>query len=398
MNKYKLRQISPFLAEDELKAIGFEKNYLPKAVNKYNFNLIKIKSLRAAAANILKQTALSKGADLGVATGVVNCSTEHTDAIIAATDKQLSNIIESIKQQPFGLKELAIELEIYLKNKLNNLKPLQIGNKEFKWGSKTYIMGILNITPDSFSDGGKYLKIDDALKRACEMIKYGADIIDIGGESTRPYSLPVDTQTQLERTLPVIKEIKKQFSDVIISIDTRDHKVAHQALQAGADIINDVSGLNYDKDIITVASQNNVPVIIMHSQKTPETMQVEPHYDNLIEEISSYLIESIEQAVDNGINRDKIIIDPGIGFGKTVNHNLEIIKRSGEFRSSGYPLLMGVSRKSFLGKILDKGVETKEAGGIAAHTLLISQGVDILRLHDVKYHSKIINMVDQIIR
>lgn len=398
MNKYKVRKIFPDSVKSELANVGFDKEYLPNALDKYYYNLIKIHSLKSPAANILKQTALSKGGDLAVSTGAIDCTKEFTDAILAVTDKQLNHIILTIKQQPYGLKTLAAELQNFLDRKYNPPQALILRDKTFHWGAKTYVMGILNITPDSFSDGGEYLSIDKALLAVKKMLENNADIIDIGGESTRPFSEAVNTQTQLERILPVIDEIRIQFPETIISVDTRDHIVAQTAIEHGADIINDISGLQYDSNMCKVAADNKVPVVIMHSLATPDIMQINPLYTNLMDEICNFLIDTINMAVDNNIEPEKIIVDPGIGFGKTVNHNIEIIQRISEIKSLGHPVLVGTSRKKFIGTLLGTDVDSREGGTAAANTFLISQGVDILRVHDVKFHSNIIKLTDSIVR
>ncbi|MEW5820688.1 MAG: dihydropteroate synthase [Cyanobacteriota bacterium] len=398
MNKYKVRKLFYKSIETELLSIDFDKIYLPKAIDKYNFNLIKIHSLKAPAANILKQTALSKGGDLAVSTDVVTCKRDLTDAILAVTDKQLKLIIDSLKQQPFGLKKLSSELEEFLINKLSLSRPLIINNKEFLWGSKTHLMGILNITPDSFSDGGEYLCIDNAVKCVSEMIKNNVDIIDIGGESTRPFSEPVEPDIQIKRIKPIIKEIRAQFPDTVISVDTRSNIVANCAIEIGASIINDVSGLTFDSEMVSVVASNNIPLIIMHSQGTPETMQNMPAYNNLLDDICSFLFDQIDYAITHGVKESNIIIDPGIGFGKTINNNLEIIQRISEIKSLGYPTLVGTSRKNFIGKLLNEEVYNREEGTLATNAYLVSQGVDILRIHDISYHAKAIKMLDHISR
>lgn len=396
MNKYKVRQIFPSAIESELISIEFDILYLPKALDKYAHNLIKISSLKAPAANILKQAALSKGGDLAVSRGIVNCVKNETDAILSVTDKQLKAVIENIKQQPFGLKQLATELEEHLNDKHCQVNTLQIRNKPFYWGTKTYIMGILNITPDSFSDGGDFTNIDNALKKVNEMIENGVDIVDIGGESTKPFSKPVDHEIQLSRIIPVIKEIRSQYPELVLSVDTRDHKVAQLSIEEGVDIINDVSGCTYDKNICTIAAEANVPIIIMHSLDTPETMQTMPQYEHLMDTICNELLNSIDLAIDSGIKKEKIIIDPGLGFGKTVNHNIEIIQRISEIVSLGYPVLVGASRKSFIGALLDLPTDEREEATSATNSYLISKGVDILRIHDVKHHINSIKMLDYI--
>jgi len=259
-------------------------------------------------------------------------------------------------------------------------------------------MGILNVTPDSFSDGGRYFDKASAIRRAYEMVEEGADIIDVGGESTRPGSEPVPLQEEIDRTIPVIEEISKKIK-VPVSIDTYKAEVARRALDAGASIVNDISGLRFDPEMPKVVSQYKVPVVIMHIKGTPNDMQANPIYEALIPEITDYFRESIRLAVESGITEDKIIIDPGIGFGKTFDHNLEIIKNLREFTLLEKPLLVGVSRKAFIGKILgDAPVSERLEGSEAAAAISILNGANIIRVHDVKEMKKVALVADAIKR
>lgn len=398
MNKYKVRCIQHHSAEYELRESGFDPSYLSVALSKYEFKLIKIKALKAAAANILKQTALSKGADAGVATGVVNCSRPYTDVVLAGTKKQLKDIINALKEQPFGLKALAGELENLLFPENSFKLPLKIRNNVFEWGKKTHIMGVLNLTPDSFSDGGTFISPDDALKHVQTMIENNVDIIDIGAESTRPFSQSVDCDTQIKRIEPVLKEIRIRYPEIPISIDTRSHNVARHCLKLGADIINDVSGLRHDNELINIIADYNCPIIIMHSLTTPETMQVAPNYKHLIDEIYAFFTETIEQALQKGVKEENIIVDPGIGFGKTFEHNLELIRRASEFHSLNKPLLYGVSRKAFLGKITTQPAQGRDFSTTAVNSYLVSQGVDILRVHNVALLAEATAVLDVILK
>lgn len=242
------------------------------------------------------------------------------------------------------------------------------------------IVGILNVTPDSFSDGGKFYKPDAAIAHAKQMIRYGADIIDIGGESTRPDSERISTEEELRRLLPVLNALVSKVK-VPISIDTMKAEVAEECIKQGAHMINDVSGLRSEK-MVEVIARHKVPVIIMHMAGTPETMQENPSYTNVIGEIKEYLKAQAEKAKAAGI--EQIIIDPGIGFGKTLEHNLSLIKNLNEFKALGYPLLIGPSRKSFIGSILNLDVDDRLEGTLAAVTACILGGADIIRVHDVK--------------
>jgi dihydropteroate synthase len=266
------------------------------------------------------------------------------------------------------------------------------------FSKKTCLMGILNVTPDSFSDGGRYFDRALAVKRAQEMVEEGADIIDVGGESTRPGSEPVSLQEEIARTIPVIEEISKKIK-VPVSIDTYTAEVAKRALDAGASIVNDISGLRFDPEMPKVISKHKVPVVIMHIKGMPKNMQANPIYEALIPELMDYFRASIRLAVESGIAEDKIVIDPGIGFGKTLDHNLEIIKNLYEFTLLEKPLLVGVSRKAFIGKILgDAPVSERLEGTAAAVTISILNGANIIRVHDVKEMKKVALVADAVKR
>jgi dihydropteroate synthase len=245
-------------------------------------------------------------------------------------------------------------------------------------------MGILNITPDSFSDGGKLTNIKEALSFAHQMVINGVDIIDIGGESSRPGSDPVSADEELSRVLPIIKKIR-EHSQIPISIDTTKSEVAKQAITAGADIVNDISALRFDDDMVNVVAEAKVPVVLMHMLGQPKTMQVDPVYSDCVNEIMQFFSERIHFCLNNGIPRDKIIIDPGIGFGKRLNDNLSIINKIAQFKTFGCPVLLGASRKSFIGLVTgDKKHPKNRLGGSLASAITgIQNGVDILRVHDI---------------
>jgi len=264
------------------------------------------------------------------------------------------------------------------------------------FSKKTYIMGILNITTDSFYDGGKYISVDKAVKHALKMADEGADIIDIGGESTRPGAEPISVDEELKRVIPVIENLSKKLS-IPISIDTYKAKVAEEAINAGATIINDISGLRFDPLMPEVASKYKVPIIVMHIKGTPKDMQKNPQYDALIPEITEYLRGSIVLAKQAGVDENMIIIDPGIGFGKLLEHNLQIIKNLREFTQLGKPILIGVSRKSFIGKILNDEPPSERLEGTASSVAIsVINGANIVRVHDVGFMSKVVKVADAI--
>ena len=275
------------------------------------------------------------------------------------------------------------------------------------WSKKTYVMGILNVTPDSFSGDGLANKpVQLALKKVKDFISQGVDIIDIGGESTRPGSSPVSAEEELQRVLPVIKAIREEF-DILLSIDTYKARVAEAALKAGVNWVNDVWGLRMDPDMVKVVAEYDVPVIIMHNRSKPKNVAMEQQlgsryvgieYDNLIEDVKNELLESVNLALSKGVRSKHIILDPGIGFGKTVEQNLQLIKHLKEFKSLGYPLLVGPSRKSFIGYTLNLPPEERVEGTAAAVAVSIVNGANIVRVHDVLQMVRVARMTDAILK
>ena len=260
---------------------------------------------------------------------------------------------------------------------------------------QSLIMGILNVTPDSFSDGGQYFDKNVAVERALDMIRNGANIIDIGGESTRPFSDPVSLDEEISRVIPVIKGIREK-SDVCISIDTTKSMVASEALHVGASIINDVSAMEVDPFMADIAVKFDCPIVIMHMKGTPKNMQDNPTYESLISDIKNYLIKRIDYAVSKGVHRKKIIIDPGIGFGKTVENNFEIINNLNHFVKLNFPVLLGASRKSFIGIALNLPENERLEGSLAANVIGLQQGVKIFRVHDVAETHKALLIANKI--
>jgi dihydropteroate synthase len=265
-----------------------------------------------------------------------------------------------------------------------------IGNKEFFF-SRSYVMGILNVTPDSFSDGGLYFNREDAINHGIEMIDQGSDIIDIGGESTRPGSENVSTYEEMNRVIPVLEEILHKRPEAIISVDTTKNKVALEALKRGAHIINDISGATFEPELLEVVAEYQAGLIIMHIQGRPKTMQQNPVYDDLINNILSFLLNQANKAEKHGIQ--KIIIDPGIGFGKTFEHNLTIIKELGKFKSAGYPVMIGVSRKSFVKKIIEDLTDDRDTATAVINAIAIKNGATFIRTHNVNYGVQVCRLV-----
>lgn len=345
---------------------------------------LKIKGINPLAANILKQEMLARGGDVVTSRDSLMETSGKADVIIQGTVKSVRSLIGKIKKQPFGLKALSGDLESYIDKLDENKKrrKLIIGKKEFNLDENVPVMGILNVTPDSFYDGGYYFEKDKACRRAETIVKEGAQIIDVGGMSTRPGSLSVSFEEEVERIIPVIEYISKNY-DILVSADTYRSEVAGRAIDAGAHIINDISGLSMDSNMAKVIAEGDVSVVIMHIKGTPENMQKNPEYEDVVDEIYGYLEDRTNMAINSGIKPEKIIIDPGIGFGKTLEHNLEILNKVYEFRMLGYPVLIGASRKSFIGNILDLPAEKRLEGSLAAAVCSVINGVNILRVHDV---------------
>ena len=394
MNIYKIRQI--FLNDEtdafnEFLKIGAT-NAGSKIMSAKFVNIaIRIDGIDNKAANILKQEMLVRNGDVVTSRDALYSSDGKTNVIVFGTRKNIESMIEKIKLQPFGLKNLATELTNFLNNVDNNTNILKIGKKEFNLKEKVLIMGIVNVTPDSFFDGGKYYDIEDAYKRVDQIFSEGADIIDVGGMSTRPGSDPVSIEEELRRVIPVIKYIKNNY-DILVSIDTYRSQVASEAINCGAEIVNDISGLNFDKNLVKVVADTNSCLILMHIKGTPKDMQKNPYYDDVIDEIYNFLKNQSDIALNNGVKKDNIIVDPGIGFGKTFEHNLIILKKLANFKSLGYPILIGASRKTFTGVLMNLPPEERLESSLAAATISVLNGANILRVHDVKETIKAISL------
>ena len=314
---------------------------------------------------------------------------------------------------PVAEARLWISIQVYkytrrhVKTKFDSL---QVGNHVFHWGSRTYVMGILNITPDSFSGDGLMSngdRLEQSVRQAEHFLKHHTDILDIGGESTRPGSQPVTVEEELARVIPVIQDIRENFPEAIISIDTYKARVAEAAFKAGAHILNDVWALRADPELASVAAAFRVPVILMHNRSNPTSVEVRhqlgnayigSEYGNLIEDVKRELLASVDIATKAGVEESHIILDPGIGFGKTRQHNLELIDRLDEIRALGYPVLLGPSRKSFIGFTLDLPADQRVEGTAATIAIGIDRGADIIRVHDVKEMRRVAKMTDALVR
>jgi dihydropteroate synthase len=361
-----------------------------------NINIL-LKDKSCKVANIIKQEMLSIGGDAAVARGSVACSIAATDVLIMGTLKQISALIKKIEKQPFGLNMIADDISEILKNNMQNQHILKTSQREIILGEKTIVMGILNVTPDSFSDGGLFYDSKNALERGLQMIEEGADIIDIGGESSRPGAQSVDAKTELTRVIPIIEKLVKK-TKTPISIDTTKAQVAGHALAAGAEIVNDISALKGDKKMAKTVRDAGAAVILMHMRGNPQIMQKNNLvYDDLMGDIISYLKTSIEKAIGADIDKKCLVIDPGIGFGKTAEDNYKIINNLSELKGLGFPIMIGPSRKSFIGKLIGGEPHERIEGTAAAVTAAIINGAQIVRVHDVAAMKRVCAVTDAIV-
>jgi len=357
---------------------------------------ILLKSQSCKVANILKQEMLSLGGDAAVARGSVACSIEATDVLLMGTLKQINALAKKIEKQPFGLNIIAQEILDLLGNRDQDRYVLKTSRREIALGERTLIMGILNVTPDSFSDGNIYFNQQKAIERGLQMADEGADIIDIGGESTRPGAKSVTVRQEIARVVPIVESLSRKLS-IPVSVDTTKSQVAQKALEAGAEIINDISSLS-DRKMASVVQKASAALILMHMRGNPANMQTgNLVYEDLIDEIINHLKNACRKAVAAGIGKDQIVADPGIGFGKTYEDNCKIINKLDELKVLGVPLLIGTSRKAFIGNITGGKPEERTEGTAATVAAAIMNGCHIIRVHDVAFMKKVAAMTDAIV-
>jgi dihydropteroate synthase len=378
----------------ELEKIGFSppqaENLAPETV----WLRLKVEGIHDSLIGSLKGMVQPIGTRLIIPPGSDDGS-RNRDLLLSGTLLEMEKLAATLENKSPGLHDISIELRRLTKNMAKTQFTIPCRTRTLRLGERTLIMGALNVTPDSFSDGGLFFQRDRAVARALEMVDEGADILDIGGESTRPGSRATGPDEELRRVIPVIEKVAK-VTDTPISVDTRRARVAREALEAGGQIINDTSALRFDSAMGEVLASCEVPVVLMHIRGTPETMQQEIHYVSLLSEIIQYLKQGIDHASAVGVDSEKIIIDPGIGFGKTVEHNLAIIKHLYQLRILGRPILIGTSRKSFIGKILNLDVDQREEGTIASVAASILNGAHIVRVHNVRNAVRAARITDAI--
>ena len=375
-------------ARKEMRNIGVDPQGIRIMAPKMLHCSFKIEGINSFSANIIKQHLLSLGSDAAVERKAL-LEKVKTSMIIFGTFSQIDKLTKKLQGQPFELKEVAYKVKQSLKAYTKSV--FKAGNKSLRI-NKPLVCGIINVTPDSFSNDGilkdAHTRADvekTALMKVEAMAKNGAKMIDVGAESSRPYAAAIDEKEEISRIVPVLRAVRKRFPKLIISVDTYKYKVAREALDCGVDAVNDITALRYSPKIADLISKYKLGCILMHMKGTPRTMQINPFYKNgVVSEVFDFLKERVEYCLNNGIDRTQLMVDPGIGFGKTVNDNYRIIKNLRVFRALSLPVFIGVSRKSFIGKALNAGVDGRLYGTISALVSSYINGADVLRVHDVK--------------
>ena len=396
-----LLKINPELLPGAIASIGAHPASVPIFTHKAAIVPYKLLQVRTPAANILKQEMLAAGGDAVVPTGCIVNADKYVDVLLLGTLKQYKLLLKKLGlMQYFGLKQVAEELQAAVDSALapQTLKTILADGRVLTY-DKMCVMGILNITPDSFYASSRVPVLDDVLTRAGQMLEQGAQILDIGGESTRPGSDSVDGEEERRRVLPVVAALRKEYPEAILSVDTYRADTAKAALEAGADIINDISAMEADPHMLDVAVRTKAPIILMHMRGTPKNMQQNCQYQDVVQEVAVYLAERAQLLRECGVGRDKIILDPGIGFAKDVEQNLRLMRDLHVLTSFGYPVLLAASRKSTIGAVLG-GVPADERleGTIATSLQAVYAGAQMVRVHDVLENVRAIRMLEAILR
>jgi len=390
-----LLKVNKEMLADAMESIGVHKASLPIFANKNQILPLKLLQVRTPAANIIKQEMLAAGGDAAVPTGCVLNKDKYSDVLLLGTRKHYNLLLKKLELMPyFGMDEVKSELEAVL-----NEEKLQtvLANGRVLNYDKVLIMGILNITPDSFYENSR-TAIEEVVAKAGQMLAEGADILDIGGESTRPGSEAVEAEEEQARVVPVIEALRKAYPEAVLSIDTYRASTARAAIKAGADIINDISAMEADEEMIDVVCETNVPIVLMHMRGTPKNMQTQCEYKNVVEEVAVYLAERANLLRERGVGEDKIILDPGICFAKTVEQNLKLMRDLNALTSFGYPVLLAASRKSTIGKVLGElPAEERLEGTIATSCQAVYAGANMVRVHDVKENLRAVRMLEAIL-
>jgi dihydropteroate synthase len=391
-----LYEINPAFLAKELQSLKMNEVAVNILMGKGSIIPFKVTDVRTPAANIIKQEMLAAGGDCAVPAGTVTCAEDRVDIILLGTKKHYRTLIYKLKQMSyFGIQNIYKELTEAMQE--NTKKTVLADGRELVY-TRTMVMGIINATPDSFYPASR-TKAQDALTVAETMLKDGADILDIGGASTRPGTELVTKEEEQKRVLPVIKSIKEHFPQCVISVDTYWAETAKAALSAGADIINDVSAMEMDPKMLDVVSETKAPIILMHMRGTPKDMQKQCIYQNVVQEVALYLQQRATLLLDRGLDATKIILDPGIGFAKNVDQNLELMGDLEALTGSSFPVLLAASRKSTIGTVLGGiPVEERLAGTLATSARAVEAGADMVRVHDVQENVQFIRMLEAIKR
>jgi dihydropteroate synthase len=389
-----IMELTPEFLIKEMEKVGAHFDSFSIFLRKSRIIPLKIFDITSPTANILKQEMLAIGGDVVVHKNVVNCRVDKSDVILLGTKKHYDILMNKLENISY------FDIPKVYKLLKNFFEKDKVSYIESPWKRKitfdrTLIMGIINVTPDSFYAGSRKINLEEILNTAKYMIENKVDIIDIGGQSTRPGSDPIDEDEEINRVIPAVRVIRENFSNVFISVDTYRAKVAEKAIELGADMINDISGFRLDDSLVKVVSEYKIPYVLMHMKGTPKDMQVNPYYEDVIKEIYEFFLERLNYAEKYGVDLDKVVIDPGIGFGKRYEDNLEILARITEFKSLKKPILIGASRKSFIGKALgDIPPEERLEGTLGVTALCVLKDVDIVRVHDVKENKRVIDVIE----
>ena len=390
-----LLKVNKEMLADAMESIGVHKASLPIFANKNQILPLKLLQVRTPAANIIKQEMLAAGGDAAVPTGCVLNKDKYSDVLLLGTRKHYNLLLKKLELMPyFGMDKVKAELEAVLNEE--KLQTVLADGRVLNY-DKVLIMGILNITPDSFYENSR-TAIEEVVAKAGQMLADGADILDIGGESTRPGSEAVAAEEEQARVLPVIEALRKAHPDAVLSIDTYRASTARLAIEAGADIINDISAMEADAEMIDVVCETKAPIILMHMRGTPKDMQTQCEYKNVVEDVAVYLAERAELLRKRGVGADKIILDPGIGFAKNAEQNLKLMRDLHALTSFGYPVLLAASRKGTVGKVLgDLPAEERLEGTIATSCQAVYAGANMVRVHDVKENLRAVRMLEAIL-
>ncbi len=391
-----LLKLSKEALPEAIATLGVHPDSLPVFAAKSSILPFKLLQVRTPAANIIKQEMLAAGGDAAVPSGCITCAEKYVDIILLGTLKHYRLLLAKLARMPyFGIDKIKAELQAALRPA--ELKTVLADGRELTY-EKMCIMGILNITPDSFYAGSRIDSVQEVVRRAGKMLEEGAGILDIGGESTRPGSDSIGGEEERARVLPVIEAVRRAYPEAVISVDTYRADTARAALAAGADIINDISAMEADAKMLPLAAESGAPIILMHMRGTPKNMQQNCSYQNVVDEVAAYLVKRSELLREAGVGADKIILDPGIGFAKDVRQNLLLMRDLETLTGLGYPVLLAASRKSTIGAVLGNiPAEERLAGTLALSCQAVYAGAQIVRVHDVRENLQAVRMLEAVL-